>query len=96
MWEYVQRKSANRKPSNVNESVNYFDLSEEDKVDILNSVLGDTYEIYKRNVADTIEIMVYNAELKAYHDEEQFGYLNIINFWNDVVVEKVSWASGNI
>ena len=88
MWEYVKRNSASKEPSN--KSLNYYELSEVEKINVLNSVLGDTYEIYKRKVADTIEVMVYDRELNVYYDEEQFGYLNIINFWNDVVVAKVS------
>lgn len=90
MWEFVEKIGEKSQCQIMCENVNYYDLSEEEKIHILSTVLDENYEVYKRGIEDTIEIMIYNRELRVYYDEEQDDYRNIINFWNDVVVEELA------
>ena len=75
MWSLIVRNGNKSKCKNMCKNVNYYDLSEEERIHILNLVLDENCEIYKRKVEDTIEVMIYNRELRVYFDEEQFIWL---------------------
>lgn len=90
MWEFVKNIGDKSKINNMYNNVNYYDLSEGEKIHILSNVLDENYEIYKRTTEDVTEIMVYDTILNNYYDEEQDDYCNLLNFWNEVVIEELA------
>lgn len=90
MWRYVNNTNSTKQLNNVVGNMNFYDVEVEDKIHILTTVLSSNYEVYIRDVEDVIEIMVYDRELNNYYDEEQGGYNNIINFWEETVVPRLA------
>jgi hypothetical protein len=85
MWKFVDRSELQGNEQDSDEC-NYYKLSVEKRLYILNSKLNGNYEIYVRAVEDSQEIMVYDTVLCDFYTEEQDGYRNLIVFWESLFI----------
>jgi hypothetical protein len=79
-WVLVIEK---RKTLEEIKNVNYYELTTEERTDVLMAVLDSKhYEVYQRSGGD---ICVYNLTFEEFYEENGDGTNNLILFWNEVV-----------
>jgi len=63
----------------------YYDLSPQERIHILDCLLDDSFEIYFRN--DTNEIMLYNLITGEYIDNNQEAECDLQTIWQCLILE---------
>jgi hypothetical protein len=75
--------SEKRKTLEEIKNLNYYELTQEERLDVLMTILdGEHYEVYQRSNGD---ICVYNLMYEDFYTENGDGVNNLILFWNEVV-----------
>lgn len=89
MWILAQKQKEAVGVPKIGE-VNYYELSNEKRLEILLSTLSDNYEIYFREYDKNVEeIMIYCQEYKDFIHEDGFRECNLILFWEEHVIEMI-------
>lgn len=79
-WVLVSEK---RKTLEEIKNLNYYELTQEERLDVLMTVLDSKYyEVHQRSNGD---IWVYNLTYEEFYTENSDGVNNLILFWNEVV-----------